>query len=143
MQHDEYKIHVAILEHIRTAFPQVRAFHVPNQSKDATEAFWNKQLGAEPGVSDLIIGWKGNTGVLEVKSHEGKLSPAQNKFLSWADSVGWHTGIARNVRKAHHILMAWGLEPKHNSIREPDLRTSDEKKRDAYNLYAPPDRRKP
>ena len=135
--HDEYKIHVAIVEHIRKAFPQVKAFHVPNQNRDATEAFWNKQMGVEPGVSDLLLGWQGNTGALEIKSETGKLSTPQNKFLSWASSIGWHTGVARSVRGAHQILMGWGLKPHANITHEPELRTFAEKNKAIYDMYAP------
>lgn len=140
MQHDEYKIHVAILAHIRNAFPMVKAFHIANQAKDAQEAFWNKQLGIEPGASDLIIGWKpSKVGVLEIKTEDGKISTAQNKFLSWADSIKWHTGVARTVQGAHNILVGWGLEPSYNSCREPDLRNTDQKKADAFNFYKRPE----
>lgn len=138
MKHEEYAIHVAIVDHIRCSFPQVKIMHIPNQSRDATEAFFNKKLGVLPGVSDLILGWhyKG-IGVLEIKNDDGKLSNAQNRFLSWAAWAGWHTGIARTVRGAHNILCEWGLKPTNEAIKEPDLRTKEQKFQDVFDMYKP------
>lgn len=138
MASDEYKIHVAILKHIRSAFPQVKAFHIPNQTRNATEAFFNKQMGVEAGASDFIIGWKpSKTGVLEVKTEDGRVSTPQNKFMSWAHSIGWNTGVARSVHQAHTVLKEWGLQPEHEAIREPDFTTEKEKLIQARDLFKP------
>lgn len=139
----EYKLHIAILAHINSAFigphnPNLKCFHVPNQSRDGTEAFFNKQLGVLPGVSDMLFGWNGNhTGALEIKAEYNELSSAQNKFMSWAKIIGWHTGTAKTVKQAHEVLIKWGLKPAHNTIVEPDYRTKEEKFRDAHNFFAP------
>ena len=139
----EYKIHRAILIHIRTAFPHIKIFHIPNQSRDATEAFFNKQMGVLPGVSDFILGWSrklyggAGVGVLEVKTDDGKLSRKQNMFISWADDIGWEWGVARSVRQAHNVLKGWGLVPKHEAIAEPDLRTDEQKRKDCFDFYKP------
>lgn len=134
----EYKLQVAVIVHIRNVFPQVRAIHIPNQSRDATEAYFNKQMGVEPGTSDLLIGWKGrNVGVLELKYDKGRISTAQNKFLSWADSIGWSTGVAYSVKQTHDILIEWGLQPLHHVIQEPDYSTKEEKFEAVMDFYKP------
>lgn len=142
MNHLEFKLHCAILKHIRSAFigahnPNLKIFHVANETKDASQAYWNKVLGIEPGASDLFAGWNGNTGVMEIKAPDGKLTGSQNKFLSWASAVGWHTGIARSVKQAHHILCTWGLKAAHQSIIEPDYSTQAEKFQRAHEWLAP------
>jgi len=134
----EFLLQWAILKHHRSAFEGVGIFHVPNQTRDGTEAYFNKILGVRPGVSDLVLGWRGrNVGVIELKAPGGKITTAQNKFLSAAMGWGWSTGVARSVKDYHNILISWGLIPKHNGIQEPDYRTKEEKQKDAYDLYAP------
>lgn len=135
---DEYKLQVAVVKHIRSAFPQVKAIHIPNQTRSATEAFFNKQLGVEPGASDLLIGWATrNVGVLELKSTDGKISTPQNKFLSWADAIGWSVGVAKTVREAHVTLKLWGLTPAHEAIFEPNYMTLEEKRKAVFDMYKP------
>jgi hypothetical protein len=135
--HDEFRIHAAIVEHVQSAFPTVMFFHVPNQTRNATEAHFNKILGVRLGIPDLIFAWRGGCGMMEIKAADGKLSTAQNKTMSAYHAIGWHTGVARNVRSAHMLLMAWGLEPTHNAIREANLQTKEEKFKDAFDLYRP------
>ena len=102
----EYRLHVACLKHGKSAFPQAKFIHIANQARDAQEAFFNKQMGVEPGVSDFLVGWKPrNVGVLEIKTPDGNLSTPQNKFLSWAYSIGWSIGVAKSVRQFHNVLV--------------------------------------
>ncbi len=139
---DEYRLHVAIVKHVNSAFigahnPNMKFFHVPNQNKDATQAFFNQQLGVLPGVPDLIFSWPANIGGLEIKAPTGKLSSPQNRFLSWAKLIGWHTGTAKSVRQAHHLLVMWGLKAAHQSIVEPDYSTQQQKFERAFDWYKP------
>lgn len=152
MNHEEYKIHVAIVEHHISAFPYAKLMYVPNRVVDATEAFFNKKLGAQPGAHDLFIFWRKaifkfipwiGVAIFEVKSRTGKLSTAQNKFASGMSALGAHTGYGSSVKSYHEFLKSCGLKSEHDTIKEPDLRDWDEKKKDAYNFYAPVDKRKP
>ncbi len=138
----EYHLHIAIKTHIEKCFmgntnPGLNFWHVANESRDASQAFWNKKLGILPGVSDLQFGWPvGKVGVMELK-YKTSLSSAQNKFLSWAHYVGWHTGVARSVREAHDILVNWGLRPAHDSVIEPDHRNKEEKQKAVFDYFSP------
>lgn len=133
----EYRLHVAIIKHIESAFPGLLYFHVPNQTRNATEAFFNKKMGVRAGIPDIIFAWRDGQGMMEVKTETGAISSSQNKTMSAFHAIGWHTGVVRNVRNAHHMLMSWGLEPKHHSIIEPDLRTDDQKKKDSFDMQKP------
>jgi hypothetical protein len=133
----EYKLHVAIIKHIESAFPGLLYFHVPNQTRDATEAFFNKQMGVRPGIPDIILAWRGGQGMMEIKTEAGKISSNQNKTMSAFHAIGWHTGVVRNVKSAHQMLVAWGIKPVHNAIKEPDLRSDDQKKSDSFNAQRP------
>lgn len=138
----EFRLHIAVLKHVNSAFigaqnPGLKIFHVANESRDAQQGYWNKIQGVEPGVSDFLCCWRGHMGALELKTSTGKLSNAQNKFLSWGRSIGWHTGVARSVQQAHWLLVQWGLKAAHNTIIEADQRTDAGKFKDAYDFYVP------
>lgn len=138
--HREYKLHIAALAHINSAFigshnPGLKCWHVPNETKDATDAFFKKQMGVLPGVLDFCLGWPvSKVGVLEIKPLGKILTPAQNKYSSWAASIGWHTGAAWSVRDVHRILQVWGLKAAHHTIIEPDYATKEEKQKRGADL---------
>lgn len=139
---NEYKLHIAIVKHIRSAFPALFFIHIPNQTRDATEAFFNKQLGVRKGAADLLFSWKDESdftrmGVIELKSDKGRISSDQNKFLSAVDSLGWHTAVCHSVRGVHHTLTMWGLKADHTGIQEPDCRTTQEKFHDIHEMMKP------
>lgn len=141
---EEYKIHCASVEHIHSSFIPanmdigLKCWHIPNQTRSKTEAFHNKRLGAIPGMFDLNFGWgERQMGIIEIKSSKGKLSPEQKDHRDWALNRGWKTGEARTVREVHSVLVLWGMKYIHQVIREPDIRTHDQKVKDAFNFYRP------
>ena len=141
-RYPEYRLHVATLKHVNSAFigpqnPNLKIFHYPAETRDATDAFFKKQMGVESGFLDFILGWPNNTGVLEIKPPGKTLSSSQNRFISWAKLIGWHTGVAHTVRQAHFHLCTWGLVASHQQILEPDYRTEQKKFSDSYDFYAP------
>ena len=143
MEESEFELQIAVNKHIDSCFvgshnPDFKYWHIANENRDADQAYWNKVLGVLPGVLDLMAGWPvSQCGVLELKVGKNKLTTPQNKFISWARHIGWHTGVAYTVKQAHGVLCQWGLKPAHNSIIEPDYRTWDEKNKDAQNFYMP------
>ena len=50
-------------------------FHVPNENQHHLI-----NIGVVPGVSDLVLTWKGSIVFCEVKTPEGRQSPKQKKF---------------------------------------------------------------
>lgn len=148
MNHEEYKNHTAIVEHHRSAFPGTLLMYVPNSTRDGTEAFFNKQLGAQPGAHDLFIFWRKaffnlipwiGVGIYEVKSRVGKLSTPQNKFASTLKWMGAHTAYGSSVAHYHETLKSWGIKPAHEVIQEPDLRTKQQKFTDTLEYFRPED----
>ncbi len=139
----EYRLHMACLEHCRSAFIHpgntgLKIMHVRNETRSAEDAFWGKRMGVEPGFSDFILGWSpGKVGVCEIKLPNRPISSAQNKFLSWADWIGWKTGKARTVRQFHDTLIGWGLKAVHAIVAEPDYATNEEKLRRGEEFFKP------
>lgn len=139
----EFKLHLAIKKHYESCFigpqnPNLKIFHIANESRDAAQGYWNKVLGIEAGASDLIAGWPvSNVGVCEIKLIGGKLTNNQNRFLSWAKLVGWKTGVVRSVLQFHNLGIAWGWKAEHHKIQEPDYRSDRQKKSDAFDFFSP------
>lgn len=133
----EYKIHIAIVEHHKTAFPHVKLVHVPNQTKDAQEGYFKKLMGAVPGAHDFFIFWGPplGCGIYDAKKPDEKLATNQNKFASAMHHFGVKTAYGSSVRHYHETLKSWGLIPVHNAIKEPDTRSDTQKKTDAFNMY--------
>lgn len=138
----EFKLHLAIKAHYESCFigahnPNLKIFHIANESRDSTQGHFNKMLGQLRGVSDLMAGWPYNTGVCEIKLAGGKLTADQNRFLSWAHIIGWHTGVARSVKQFHEVAIKWGLKAAHHNIQEPDFRSKEQKFRDCFEMQRP------
>lgn len=98
-------------------------------------------LGVWPGVSDILVIWKLPHGFdiafLEVKTQNGHLSPAQKKFKGICHWFGIKWALVRSIADAHNQLKEWGVECVHDAIQEPDLRTFEQKKKDAFDFYKP------
>lgn len=139
----EFRLHLAIKKHYESCFigvhnPNLKIFHIANESRDSTQGHFNKMLGVLRGLPDIMAGWpEKNTGICELKLPGKPLSGDQNKVLSWAAHIGWHTGVARSVQQFHSVMLKWGLHAAHNSILEPDQRSDQQKMHDAFNLYKP------
>ncbi len=138
----EFKLHMAIKKHYESCFigshnPDLKIMHIANEQRDSAQGHFNKMLGVQKGFSDILAGWPLNTGVCEVKLPGKQLTPDQNRFLSWARSIGWHTGIARTVAQFHQLAISWGLIPSHHRIIEPDYTTKEGKFARGFEVYAP------
>ena len=141
-QQKEFKLHLAVVEQLPIWYPQVKFLHIPNRPGDASDGYFKKLMGSAPGASDLLVGWKfgsklGGAGFIELKAPDGVVSSTQNKFLSGWATIGFHTGIARSCREVYALIERWGVKPASSAIREPDYRTVNEKRADAFDLYAP------
>lgn len=145
MKHDEYKLHVAVVEHLRRAFPTLLWTHCPNKPKDAQDGFFKKQMGVRPGVADLLFWWVDKSelpwnllcGAIELKIGKGRQGNDQNRFASSFGDNGGFYAICKSVKDVHDTLIKWGLKPKCNSILEPDYATKEEKFERASEFYSP------
>lgn len=139
----EFKLHLAIKVHYESCFigahnPNLKIFHIANENRDSTQGYFNKMLGQLKGMSDIMAGWPhSNVGICEVKLPGKPLSPEQNKVLSWASAIGWHTGVARTVKQFHELGIEWGWSTAHHRITEADYRSEHGKFRDAFDAQRP------
>ncbi len=147
----EYRLHCSVVEHLRSAFPQVLFLHPANRASGDTEetrktnAFFNQQMGVLKGAPDILCWWKGlhkdgqnklHSGAIELKTGSG-LGPYQKTFDHRFTLLGGQYAVCKSVQGVHDALKLWGLVPRHNAVREPDLRSDSEKKADGFAFYAP------
>lgn len=144
----EYKIQVAIVEHVRGKEGVRKAFnvfvcHIYN-GRSAEEGFFLKMLGVFAGVADLLVLWRSKcecgkskigVGFLEVKKLDGTQSTAQRKFEGICNWLGIPYAIVRSVQEAHDQLLKWKCPVNHHVVVEPDTRTQEEKKKDNFNFF--------
>ena len=91
-------------------------FSVPNESittgtegKDFGRAINLKKMGVLPGVSDLVIGYRGKMYCLELKNEKGKQSDRQKNFEQWCTDCGIPYVLVRSVDDVHEALKEWGI----------------------------------
>ena len=91
-------------------------FSVPNESittgtegKDFGRAINLKKMGVLPGVSDLVIGYRGKMYCLEVKNEKGKQSDRQKNFERWCADCCIPYVLVRSVDDVHEALKEWGI----------------------------------
>ncbi len=83
-------------------------YHIPNGGKrNAREAARFKRMGVKPGVSDvhLPIPKSGYHGLwIEMKSENGKVSPAQSRFLMAMRKYGHKTAVCYGWKEAVAVI---------------------------------------
>ena len=63
---------------------------------------------APAGFPDMVVlRPPGVVGFLEIKGTDGKLRPAQVKFMAWAKRNGFNCGAAWNGREAVEVVGGW------------------------------------
>lgn len=134
----EFRLQLAVVKHLDSCFVgKLEYLHIPNRPGDATDGHFKKLMGAKAGAADLLIGWKGGNGFIELKAPDGEFRSNQNKFLSRWAFLGWHTAVCKSVRETHNTLVSWGLTPAHNTCIEPDYSSKQDKKQAAMDYFKP------
>lgn len=100
-----------VIEYIRLQYPHTLAFHVPNGGKrQPREAARLKLQGVVPGVSDILIFWRGGMGALELKHGKNKPSPHQDYFGDRWQHAGGLYAVCWNLDQVIALLNSWGVK---------------------------------
>ena len=86
----------------------LKMFKVPDKSCYAIVAFF-KKMGLLPGVSDIVIIWRGMAFCMEVKNERGKQSPDQVLFQSNIVKAGAKYEVVRGIEDVQRVLREWGI----------------------------------
>ena len=86
----------------------LKMFKVPKITCIKIVAYF-KKLGLLPGVSDLIIIWKGKAYCMEVKIKDGKMSLEQQLFKKNILVAGGKYEVVRGIEDVQRVLKMWGI----------------------------------
>lgn len=85
------------------------AIHIPNGGeRTAKSGAKMKRLGARAGVYDLVCGWHGGIGWLELKAANGRLQASQKQFGQWVLSIGGKCACVHSIAGAVGALVDMG-----------------------------------
>ena len=68
-----------------------------------------KRMGMVPGVSDLVVVWRGRAYFLEVKTRRGVMSDAQRHFAITAERCGSRCAVVHDADEVLACLRAWRI----------------------------------
>jgi hypothetical protein len=107
----EQAIQRAVFAHLAArGAPGTFAFHVPNGGwRSAVEAAILKGLGVVAGVPDLVLIRDGAVFGLELKAHNGRLSPAQVATQEAMRAAGVTVAVATGLDAALAQLESWNF----------------------------------
>ena len=110
LEPSELAIHFAVVRHLRhRARPGVFWCHFPaGEIRDAATASKLKAMGTKPGVPDFVLLIGGQLHGLELKRHDGRLSPDQRATIVELEAAGGICHVAYSVDEALTVLIAWG-----------------------------------
>lgn len=139
----EFRLQLAVIKHLESAFPQVMFTAFPGRPGDAQDGYFKKIMGTKAGVADLLLYFRlkpngrPSSAAIELKAPGGVWDSKQNLWGSAFTSIGGKYAVCRSVQQVHDTLVKWGLLPLHNSIVEPDLSTDMQKKAKAFDFFQP------
>jgi hypothetical protein len=68
-----------------------------------------KKMGLTPGVSDLVLGWRGRMFAVEVKTAKGTQSDRQRIFEAWCSECGIPYAVVRSPDEMMETMAEWGI----------------------------------
>lgn len=83
-------------------------FKVPKKICYQIVSFF-KKMGLLPGVSDIVIIWKGKAYFMEVKTDSGTQSQDQVRFEHNVNKAGCEYTVVRSVGDVIGVLGEWGV----------------------------------
>ena len=109
---DEDKLQASIVDYLRLVLPRHVVFAIPNAARRTKYGrAANAVPGLKPGVPDLcILGWGGQSYLIEVKTKKGVLSKDQIDVMDELDRLEAPYGIARSIEDARVLLEGWRIK---------------------------------
>lgn len=99
----EAKLQASIVEYIRTNYPQVLLFSIPNEATYRRRQYF-KKLGMLSGVSDLILVFLNGILFIECKSKKGRQSIEQINFQKRIEALGFKYFIVKDLEELKDII---------------------------------------
>ncbi len=159
MDQKEFKIHKGMVDYLKQrvwkgnkivhegnpAFQDLVIIHIPNaihtddEAENAKQGLFRKMMGVDAGAYDFIFGIKGHPPLAyDVKAPGGYLETSQKRFREKWERCGYPSAWGTTTEHLRDTLIGWGAKCMIHATRQIDLRTPDEKKKQIFDLYAPP-----
>lgn len=108
---EEEAIHRAVVELLQvSAVPGVAWTHMPaGEVRPISTGKKLKAMGTKPGWPDIILVKGGHFYGLELKTEDGRLSPAQVAAHEALAAAGATVAVAYGLDQSIEILKGWGL----------------------------------
>lgn len=113
---EPFQIETASLLETVLLKPDAFWFHIPNQSPFNAESphliragARMKKQGRKAGIPDNCVIWNGIAHFIELKSRNGKASPAQKIVIPALEAAGAPVVIAYSLEEVMDALAAWGI----------------------------------
>lgn len=107
----EHQIHLAVIDHLRWRGADGSfVFHCPNGGyRRPVEAALLKAMGVVAGVPDVLVINRGRPFGLELKRHDGRLTPEQITCHALMRKAGATVSTCFGLDQALDQLTEWGL----------------------------------
>ena len=110
MSHPEFALQAELIELLnRRGTHNVFWFHPFNKASSPREGAMAKKMGVVAGTPDIIFFQHGTAWCLELKTGDGKLSPAQKATIDKIVLSGIDVEVAYGYKDALRILKARGV----------------------------------
>jgi len=116
----EIELQIAVMDMLGYALTDnAMALHIANQGKRSPRFGSElKRMGMLPGVADIVVFWEGGyaigprVGWIELKSEDGRASPAQENFAKRVVHIGHRYALCRSVDEVLNYLDMWHVPHK-------------------------------
>jgi len=102
---EEDQIQKAVVEYLRTAFPDFVTFSIPNGSnKSRAQAGLFKATGLLAGMPDLGVLMPGRVVFMEIKASRGSLTKSQQELFPEITGLGHPVWVCRSVDDVADVM---------------------------------------
>jgi len=99
----EADLQASIVNYVRTNYPQVLLFSIPNEATYRRRGYF-KKLGMLSGVSDLILVFLNGILFIECKAPKGRQSTEQINFQKRVEALGFKYFIVKDLDESKNII---------------------------------------
>ena len=106
----EHSLQKSIVEYLTLVLPaDQRIVAVANNPRSRISGAFEKARGMRVGVPDLFLTGRVH-GLIEVKTDQGRLTPAQQEWMYWCQTARVNYALVRSPEDVIAALKRWGVK---------------------------------
>lgn len=140
--YSEARIQQEAITEIRNRFPESYGalYHIANGGyRDPRTATILTGQGVVPGIPDLHLIWAGKFYLIEVKTHQGQIDPAQKVIHAQHKKQGFDTYVFKSsydiISFVEHVILGKGIDMFKTFISPYSDSNSLEKYKEEYRIF--------